>query len=269
MELKGKIIAGLVGLFVGDLSGIPLGGLFGFIIGSIIGHYIFDFPRETAASEGEFRAYQRRQGQFIYHVFRLCAKVAKSDGAVNKSEVNMMEQMMRQQFRMSDRGRAQAIKIWQQSKDSPEPFDHVARAFYVDFGKERHHVTNMMDLLFATAAADGGLHPREEELLLRAAGIFHIGRLQYDRIKSRYFQLPPNKQQRWTPLDPHYAILGAQPTDSLDDIKKKYRALAMKWHPDKMLAKSASPEAMRHAKEKFQQINEAWERIEESRKVGS
>ena len=41
----------------------------------------------------------------------------------------------------------------------------------------------------------------------------------------------------------------------------------MKWHPDKVLAQGASTDAMRHAKEKFQQINEAWEQIEAARKT--
>lgn len=266
MELKGKLLCGLAGLFIGDLLGLPFGGLLGFILGSIIGHFYFDKPKETAASDGEYKAYQRRQGAFIFHVFRLCAKMAKSDGAVNNAEVSHMEQIMRQHFRMSDRGRQQAIRVWKQAKDSTDPFEQFARAFYTDFGRERHHVLNMMDLLFATAASDGSIHPREEELLLRAAGIFHIGRLQYDRIKSRYFHTPPPKQQRWTPLDPYYALLGAQPQEPLSSIKQKFRTLAMQWHPDKLAGKGASPEAQRHGKEKFQQINEAWEKITEARK---
>jgi DnaJ like chaperone protein len=268
LELKGKLICGIAGIFLGDLLGIPFGGLIGFFVGSFLGHYFFDQPKERNAAEGDFKAYQQRQGAFFFHVFRLCAKVAKADGAVSQREVTHMEHLMRHQFRMNERGRAQAIKIWKYAKDSADPFEQYARAFYTDFGRERHHVLNMMDLLFSTAAADGPLHPREEELLLRAAGIFHIGRLQYERIKGRYFQQKTSgqSQQRWTPLDPHYAILGAQTSDSLDVIKKKYRALAMQWHPDKLVAKGVSSEALRHAKEKFQQINEAYERILEARK---
>lgn len=266
LELKGKIIFGLVGIFLLDVLGIPFGGLIGFVLGSLAGHYLFDKPREAAASDAEFKAYQRKQGEFLYHVFALCAKIAKADGAVNRQEILHMEYLMRNQFRMNDRGRAQAIKIWKQAKDSTDSFDHYARAFYRDFGRERHHVMNMMDILLAMSAADGGLHPREEVMLLRAAGIFHIGRMQYERLKSRYYQSKSAPQQRWTPLDPHYAILGVQPGDSLDEIKKKYRSLAVQWHPDKMAAKGASPEALRHAKEKFQQINEAYERIVDARK---
>jgi DnaJ like chaperone protein len=266
LELKGKIICGLAGIFLFDLLGIPFGGLIGFIVGSLAGHFLFDRPKENAVADAEFKAYQRKQGEFLYHVFSLCAKIAKADGAVNRQEIAHMEFLMRTQFRMNDRGRAQAIKIWKLAKDSIDPFDHYARAFYRDFGRERHHVMNMMDLLFAMSAADGGLHPREEMILLRAAGIFHIGRLQYERLKSRYYQSKSAPQQRWMPLDPHYSILGAQPSDSLEVIKKKYRALAMKWHPDKIAANGVSPEVARHAKEKFQQINEAYEKIVEARK---
>ncbi|MBK8426046.1 MAG: TerB family tellurite resistance protein [Lewinellaceae bacterium] len=116
-------------------------------------------------------------------------------------------------------------------------FEQFARDFYNDFGRERHHVLNMMDLLFSMASCDGGLHPREEALLLRAAGVFHISRMQYDRIKSRYYRTQSTTQkQRWAPLDPHYAVLGAQPADSLDLIKKNTApwpcsGILIKWLP--------------------------------------
>lgn len=266
MEVRGKVLAGIVGMVICDLLGFPLGGLWGFALGATLGHVFFDRRKDFEASEAEFRAYQRRQGAFLYHVFSLCAKLAKSDGPVNRSEINFMERLIRQQFRLSDKARQNAIRVWNEAKDSSIPFDQYARLFYSEFARERHQVLNMMDLLFAAAAADGGLHPREEELLLRAAGLFHIGRLQFDRIKYRYYQAPPQASARWTPLDPYYAILGAQPGESLEAIKQKFRKLAMQWHPDKIAARGASSEAQRHAKEKFQQINEAYEKIVASRK---
>jgi DnaJ like chaperone protein len=266
MEVRGKILAGIVGMVICDLSGLPLGGLWGFAMGAILGHVFFDRRRDFDASEREFRAYKRRQGEYLYHVFSLCAKMAKSDGPINRNEVNLMERLIRQHFRLSDQGRQQVIQTWNEAKRSNIPFEQYARAFYQEFGRERHQVLNMMDLLFATAAADGGMHQREEQLLLHAAGLFHIGRLQYDRIRYRYYQPPPKRHARWTPLDPYYSILGAQPGESLDTIKKKFRSLAMQWHPDKLSARGASNEAIRHAKEKFQQINEAYEKIVEARK---
>lgn len=265
MEVRGKILAGIAGMILCDLAGIPLGGLIGFALGAIIGHIFFDHRREIDLSEQEFRAYKRRQGEYLYHVFSLCAKMAKSDGPVNQHEVNLMERLIRQHFRLSDQGRQQVVQIWNAAKNSNIPFEDYAQAFYQDFGRERYQVLNMMDLLFATAAADGSMHQREEQLLLRAAGLFRIGRLQFDRIRYRYYQAP-KQQPRWSRLDPYYSILGAQPTESLDSIKQKFRKLAMQWHPDKLSARGASNEAIRHAKEKFQQINEAYEKIVEARK---
>ncbi|MBL7827875.1 MAG: TerB family tellurite resistance protein [Saprospiraceae bacterium] len=245
---------------------VPLGGLLGFIVGSLAGHYMFDLPRERADSHRVLNAHKRRQNEFLYHVFRLCAKIAKSDGAVSQYEIAHMEKLMRNHFRMSDRGRAEAIKVWKQSKDSSESFDNYARSFYEDFRSDRHQVDEMMHLLFATAAADGGLHPREEELLLRAAGIFHIGRLQYERIKNRYYHTQTQRHAAPTQLDQYYKELGASPSDSKELIKKKYRALAMNWHPDKIAASGASVEEQRRAKEKFQKINEAYEQVMQGKK---
>ncbi len=265
LELKGKLFTGLLGAFIGGIVKPPLGGIIGFFFGSMLGHYLLDQPKEQEAEQSDFKAYQRRQGAFIYHVFTLCAKMAKADGLVSRGEINFMEQLMRQQFRLNDRGRAQAIKTWKISKDSHDAFDAQVRAFYQDFGRERHHVLNMMDLLFAAAAADGGLHPREEILLKQAAHIFGINGPKYNSIKSRYYHIP-QQEQHWNALDPHYAILGARSTESLEAIKKKFHLLAMQWHPDKVAARGGSPDALRHAKEKFQQINNAYERIVEARK---
>lgn len=270
MFVRGKLGIGFLGLIVCDLLlGIPLGAVIGFVVGSVIGHFAFDRPKQQAAYD-DFKAYKHRQGEFLYYTVALCAKIAKIDQPVNRQEINHMENIMRQTFRLNEQGRRQSIKVWQETKDSQQTFDNMARAFYRDFGRERHQVLNMMDLLFSMVAADGGLHPSEEDALLRAAGVFHISRLQYDRMKSRYYATSSSRQQqqqqRWSPLDPYYAILGAEPHENLETIKQKFRRLVMQWHPDKVAARGASSEAQRHAKEKFQQINDAYERIVASRK---
>ncbi|TNE53091.1 MAG: hypothetical protein EP344_15100 [Bacteroidetes bacterium] len=267
MEIRGKLLAGIVGMVFFDLTGMPLGGLWGFILGAMLGHVFFDRRRDFHMSEQEFRSLQRRRGEYLYHVFSLCAKMAKADGAVNQREVDLMERLISNQFRLTAQARQNVIRIWNDAKNSSQSFEHYARAFYLDFGRERHQVLQMMDLLFATAAADGRLHPVEEQLLIRAAGMFHIGRLQYDRIRQRYYQEPPRQPPVSRPsLQAYYQVLGAQPGEPLDRIKQRFRRLAMQWHPDKLLAQGASPEAIQRAKERFQQINEAYEKILEARK---
>ncbi|MBN8682456.1 MAG: TerB family tellurite resistance protein [Chitinophagales bacterium] len=270
MKLQGKVIGGVIGMILGRiLLKLPIGVLVGFIAGSVLGHYFFDQFREAEAEDSENKEYRRRQGQYLYFVFALCAKMAKADGAVNRQEINHMEVLMRTQFRLNDRDRNYAIKIWKEAKESEHAFEVYAAKFYQEFGRERYQVMNMIDYLFSMAACDGGLHPLEEQTLLKAAGIFHISRMQYERVKARYYHVPPSRQQSWNALDPYYAILGAESHESMDAIKKKFRALALKWHPDTVGGGNASPEVLRHAKEKFQKINEAYEKISEARKIRS
>jgi hypothetical protein len=55
----------------------------------------------------------------------------------------------------------------------------------------------------------------------------------------------------------YYSILGVSRSASKEEIKKAYRRLAMKWHPDH----NPSPDA----KQKFIQINDAYERLTENK----
>jgi DnaJ like chaperone protein len=265
VQLKGKIWAGVAGIFIGDLLGLPLGGLTGFIVFSILGHYFFDIPREQEELAEDNREYRQRQGRFIYFLMALGAKLAKADGPVNRLERDMVERIMRDHFHLSGPGRAEAIHIWNTVKDNSESFERYALQFNEQFSRERYQINNMLDLLFMIAAADGGLHRQEELVLRRVAHFLRISPLQFERIKQRYYISSANREPAYSTLDPHYAILGAKPTDTMEDIKKKYRQLALEWHPDRLVAAGASQEAIRHGKEKFQLIKEAYDKITASR----
>jgi DnaJ like chaperone protein len=248
MQLRGKLIGSIIGAIAFQLLGAA--------IGLVLGHLLFD-RKYLSSADRAYNSFKQREWLFVTHVFALCAKVAKAKGAVNAYEINFMDRMAKHHFKLPTDARKQAIDIWNQAKGSDRSFDEYALDFHRAFGNERHHVINMMDMLVGIAACDQTLHPKEESLLLRASGVFRISKLQYERIRERH--IAPPKQEKWTPLDPHYAILGASPQDDLTTIKQKYRDLVKKWHPDTQAAHSASKESMRHANKKFQEIKEAYE----------
>lgn len=196
----------------------------------------------------------------------LSVRLAKADGPVNRLEIQFMENLMRNHLHLGEQSRRDAIRIWNNAKKSSISFSAYAQDFQRQFVHQRHRLWEMFYLLFALVAADSTrLHPAEEELLLRAAGLFHINRIHFDRLKARYFREPVHNFSPPSTLEPFYAELGVTPTDSVDTIKKKYRQLALLWHPDRVQARGGHPEAVRQAQEKFRKIKEAYEKILEAR----
>ena len=66
-------------------------------------------------------------------------------------------------------------------------------------------------------------------------------------------------------LETSYALLESQPSDDLAEIKKRYRRLAMKYHPDRIQSQGLPPELIQAAESKFKEIQDAYDRIERAR----
>ena len=64
-------------------------------------------------------------------------------------------------------------------------------------------------------------------------------------------------------VDSDYKILGVESDSSDDEIKKAYRKMAIKFHPDKVA--QLGEEHQKAAKEKFQQIQDAYEALKKRR----
>ncbi len=63
--------------------------------------------------------------------------------------------------------------------------------------------------------------------------------------------------------DDAYKILGIEKDASDDDVKKAYRSMAMKHHPDKVA--NLGEDVRKAAEEKFKSIQNAYERIKRER----
>jgi len=88
---------------------------------------------------------------------------------------------------------------------------------------------------------------------MQAVDIFGI-RQEYQQIKARYSST--------NDLDKCYATLGANHGETLRDIKKKYRRLAMEFHPDRVQSNGVTPELALLAEERFKEIQHAFDVVE-------
>lgn len=216
------------------------------LLGAALGHYTLD--------EGQFFTEdERRQGIFFLATFSMLGKLSKADGQVSPDEIAVVEELMELQLRLDKDARQFAIKIFTQAKQSDVPFEHFAQQFYEEFEESPEVLVSLVDLLLRLAHADGVLHAAEDRMIEEAVDIFGIEG-EYQMLKARYSDT--------NDLDRSFEILGADPDESLAEVKKKYRRLAMEYHPDRVQARGVSPELAIAAEERFKEIQQAYDVVE-------
>jgi DnaJ like chaperone protein len=110
-------------------------------------------------------------------------------------------------------------------------------------------------LLFDIAYADGEVVASELATIKRIADIFRIDRLDFESVKAPYMK---QVDRDWA-----YKTLEIEPTATEDEIKKAYRRMAMKYHPDKV--NNLGEEVKKSATEKFRSVNEAFESLKKQK----
>lgn len=242
MSWMGKILGGGLGFIVGG----PIGAA----LGAAAGHQ-FDARSQGG---GIFSALENKQTIYFTATFSMLGKLAKADGVVTQQEVDVIDRVMRENLRLNPQARDLAIRIFNTAKESDEQFEDYARQFYAEFGKSQQVSASIIDLLLLVGYADGELGAEEEAMILQAVNIFGL-QGQYQQLKGRFSGVPQD-------VNHYYAILGAKRGDSIAAIKKKYRKLAMEYHPDRMASQGMAPELIATAEDKFKEIQNAMDVVE-------
>jgi len=113
----------------------------------------------------------------------------------------------------------------------------------------------LLHLLFNISLADGTIHNSEIEVIERISGYLGVGSTDFLSIKNMF--IPET--------DSSYKILEIDPSASNEDVKKAYRRMAMKYHPDKV--SHLGEDFKRSADEKFKKVNEAYQKIKKERNM--
>ncbi len=241
---------------LGWAVGGPIGALLGFFIGKS-----FDSDSDTQAftqsGDQAFHhgPYRNTGTQADIHValLVLIAAVMKADGQVKKSELNYVKAFLRQNYG-EERGK-EMLKVLQQIVQKDIPIDQVCYQIKVNTDyNTRYH---MVDFLFGLGSADGLFDQTELNMLRLIAQYLGIAQSDYTSIYERH-NSSFNTHHSTFGKDP-YKVLGISKDATDDEVKKAYRRMAMKYHPDRVAG--MSEEMQRNAAEQMKEINEAYEQI--------
>jgi DnaJ like chaperone protein len=235
---------------LGWALGGPLGGVLGFALGSAFDAVDVSLQQTDGASGFSGRV-NNAGGDFAASLLVLSAAVMKSDGRTLKSELDFVKQFFITQF-----GKAtaeQQILLLKQILQQPIPLQEVC----VQIKQYMPHAQRLQIIhyLFGISKADGNVHPQELNIILTISNYLGINIADFNSLKAMYF----------VDVNSNYEILEIAATATDEELKKAYRKMAVKYHPDKVLDLGES--VQKAAKEKFQNVQQAYENIKKQRGI--
>ena len=247
-----------LGKFVGGGLGWGLGGPLGAVIGVAIGSVI-DNMKAATGSNG-----QTTRGDFNMSLLVLIAAIMKADGTVRKMELDYVKLFLIRNF-----GREGAVGALRVLKDLlKQDIEIVSVCTQIRGHMNYASRLQLMYFLVNIAAIDGRIEPKEEQILRLIAEQMGISVADRESIHSMFSgeqetYTANNVRPSLSKLDKAYRVLEIDRNADVAAIKKAYRAMAVKHHPDKVAY--LGEDVKKAANEKFQRLNEAYEIIKKDK----
>lgn len=228
-----------LGAGLGWVVGGPIGGLLGFVAGNLL-------QKGTGAEKS---AITNGLTEFEVNLIVLASHLIKTDGKISVSEVSFLTDFLNRHFNEAvSIQRTQVINHCLQKE-----YDLDAACHQIRLHTPHPTRTQVVHFLFDLAGCDGELTERESYFIFRIAGYLNINDVDFKKIRTEHHR----------PRQTVYDILEVHSSANIHEIRTAYRRLVLKYHPDRN--KTATEQERKKLAAKFQQIQEAYEKIKNER----
>lgn len=224
------------------LAGGPIGALIGLGVG-----WMFDSASQNDIEKGYSQ--KTTPGDFVVSLLVLIAAVMKADGKIVRSELDYVKAFLVHRFGKESAG--EALKMLRDLLKQNIPIKDVC--FQIKKHLDYSSRLELIHLLYGVANADKQVSHPEIQLIDRIAYYLGISPSEQTSIKNMFI----------ADTESSYKILGIDSNANDAEVKKAYRQLATKYHPDKV--SYLGEDIKKSAEEKFRKINEAYEEIKKER----
>ena len=219
-------------------------------IGAIMGYALGSMSENTQRFHQSHNNYKStRAGDFGAAMLILFSAVMKADNELKKSELEYVKKFFITQFNINyaqDRIRLfkeilkQDYNIKEVCQQIKSNMDHPSRL-------------QMIHVLFGLSKADGHIHSQEILIIHKIATYLGISITDFESIKAMFYK----------DILAAYKILEIKEMATNDEVKKAYRKMASKFHPDKVHHLGKEFQIM--AEDKFKSVNDAYQQIKKER----
>ena len=270
----GKWIGSALGWILS--GGNVLGAIAGYCIGSLLSEATSTAERENGFngngntfrndySDTQFnqRPFEEDRNSFLFSMLVLSSYIIKADGKIMHSEMNCVRNFLRNNFgeQAVRQGEDILLKLFEmQKQQGATTFKETIRkscveiSFHMNIGQR----LQLLDYLIIIAKVDGTVSPEEVYALKEVATYLGLSAQDVDSMLN--MEASSNQQ---IGLNEAYKILGISPNATNDEVKAAYRKMALKHHPDRV--STLGDDIREAAEKKFQEINNAKERIYKAR----
>ncbi len=228
-----------IGGGLGWALGGPIGALIGYAFGNALENMQEHQGRETVTRPGDFAA----------SLLVLSAAVVRADGKIKREELDFVKKFYERQF-----GAAHAAHY-------TNALDHILRQdfstrdvceqvrVFMDYSSR----VQLLHYLFGIAKADEHVHVDEVRVIFNMAMDMGISSGDFESVKAMFYADNTSA----------YRVLEITQDATDEEIKKAYRQMAVKFHPDKVA--HLGEEFQKAAHEKFRKVNDAYESLKKER----
>lgn len=233
--------------------------------------YIF-YKFKLYAADAKNRRKAGVNSHFLDGLSGMLAKIAKADGHVSKSEIQVVEKVF-YSLDLSETRLKRCKDVFRAAKDDDEPIETYAHKFTEYSSHDARSLA--YEILWEVAVADGSLSPSVDNLLKRVVRALGLGMdiyYYYRRLHTAGYSGAENgyagsRMNTESELEEAYRTLGCSPSDSDDDVRSAYRKQAKKYHPDKLRAEGVPESIIEKATQRMAKINNAWNVVRKARKM--
>jgi len=233
-----------IGLGVGWAAGGWIGGILGMALGSM-------FDDGKRGPDRQSYSTSTKRGDYAVSLLVLVAAVMKADGRLLKSELDYVKNYFHTRFGQDTA--AEALIMLKDILKQDIPVREITQQ--LNQRLDYSYRLEMIHFLFGIASADGTVADVEKRLIRQIAKQMNITDSDIASIQAMFISAS----------DSAYKILEIDPTASDEEVKKAYRRMAMKYHPDKV--GHLGEDFKKVAQEKFRKVKEAYDTIRTQRGI--
>jgi len=225
----------------------------GAILGFLLGSFIDSLSSGGSGAQTIFRDMTRQSvspADFELNLLSLCSIVIKADGTVSQRELDYARQ-----YFVSTYGKEKANAIFRTFNEINKKHEISPQRICAFLNQRTRYEVRLqlLHFLFGIAQADGLVSNPEIQKIREIAGYLRVALRDFESIKAMFIKSANNA----------YKILEIEKSATDDELKKAYRAMAKKYHPDRV---NTENEAIKKgAEEKFKQVQKAYEEIQSER----